>query len=80
MNYLQTDDRDDYFKSLQGKESKPRTILNLINPKGEIVKTGNGGTLNTYIRKEFNLPESKVRKGKWRKYILEKGFTIEPIK
>lgn len=80
FNYLQTDDRDDYFDSMQNnKERKPRPIYNLLNEKKEIVKTGNNGTLNQYVCKTFGLTARFGKKGRWRDFILNKGFTLEKL-
>lgn len=80
FNYLQTDDRDDYFASIQNnKEKKERPIYNLLNEKGEIIKSGNSGILNRYVRETFGLTARFGKKGRWKDFIKEKGFTLEKL-
>lgn len=80
FNYLQTDDRDDYFDSIRNdKPTKKRPIYNLLNNDGKIVKSGNNGTLNQYVCKTFGLTARFGKKGRWRDFILDKGFKLEKI-
>ena len=55
FNYLQTDDRDDYFDSIHKSKSKNRPIgYTLISPEGdEIFKEEPMFKLRTYCKKNY---------------------------
>lgn len=78
FNYLQTDDRDDYFASL-GKKHKPTPNYRLISPSGEIVLDGKeSGQVRAYCKKTY-LPFGISGRKIWRKMLEDKGYQIIKI-
>ena len=77
FNYLQTDDRDDYFDSIHKSKSKNRPIgYTLISPEGdEIFKEEPMFKLRTYCKKNY-LPIGKGAKKIWREVLESKGYKV----
>lgn len=80
FNYLQTDDRDDYFASLgSNKPHKPHAKLRLISPSGEIVLDNKeSGQVRAYCKKTY-LPFGVSGRKIWRKLLEDKGYKIIKI-
>lgn len=76
FNYLQTDDRDDYFKRFDKSPKKRLLSVTLLSSLGEVifddVKTH---VLRSYCKKEY-LFEGKSAKHIWRIILEEKGYKI----
>jgi hypothetical protein len=77
FNYLQTDDRDDYFSQFDKKrKNHPIKSFTLINPDGEIIlKEVARFRVRDYAKKNL-LPIGKSAKGIWRKLLEQKGFKV----
>jgi hypothetical protein len=77
FNYLQTDDRDDYFAQF-GKKSNGKNIysVNLISPTGEtIMEDVSTFRLKAYAKKHY-IPFGTGAKKIWRNVLISKGYTI----
>ena len=77
FNYLQTDDRDDYFKQFNSSlKNHPILSMTLIDPAGNIIlKKVQRWQIKSYAKKNF-LPIEKSSKGIWRKLLEQKGFKV----
>jgi hypothetical protein len=77
FNYLQTDDRDDYFEQFDSKPKKhPILSMTLIGPTGNIIlREVKKEQIRSYAKKNF-LPVGKSGKGIWRKVLEQKGFKV----
>jgi hypothetical protein len=77
FSYLQTDDRDDYFKQFNSKpKNHPILSMTLIDPAGNIIlKKVQRWQIKSYAKKNF-LPIGKSSKGIWRKLLEQKGFKV----
>jgi len=76
MKYFQTDDRDDYFQSLERRTNpNPCTSLTLIDPNGKKVLTEvPSHKIRSFVKK--NYPEFGNAKKIWRAAIQSKGYTV----
>ena len=75
MKYFQTDDRDDYFESLENKSTNRRTSVSLKDPKGKIILSKvPTHKIRDYVKK--NYPEFGNAKKIWRKSIESKGYKV----
>jgi hypothetical protein len=76
FNYLQTDDRDDYFAQFSnGKTHKP-CDWSLVNPDGvEIISHVPTFVLRSYCKKTY-LSQGQSGKRIWRKLLEDKGYKI----
>lgn len=84
FNYLQTDDRDDYFSQFDRKrrrrkpEKNQYTVYEIINKENVVVFTGVSKQCGIFVKKLFNLTERWTKYGRWRTEILPKdGFTYK---
>jgi hypothetical protein len=80
FNYLQTDDRDDYFDSI-GKKRKEREkhFYDLINKDGEKVLIGvSTFELRRYAKKHY-IPYGTGAKKIWRKFLTDRGYIISKV-
>ena len=79
-NYLQTDDRDDYFSTI-GSKGKKKVLLgiDLTSPDGEkILDCAPMFKVRSYCKKNY-LPIGNGGKRIWRGILLEKGYKVENI-
>lgn len=75
MKYFQTDDRDDYFASLDTKSKNRITSVSLIDQKGKTVLSHvPTHKIRSYVR--HNYPEFGNAKKIWRAAIQSKGYTV----
>ena len=75
MKYFQTDDRDDYFASLEKTSRNRCTSVSLKSPSGKILlKEVPTHKVRTYVKK--NYPEFGNAKKIWRAAIQSKGYTV----
>ena len=75
MKYFQTDDRDDYFASLEKSKAKRCISVTLLDTSGKRVLTD----VPTYKIREFvkkNYPEFGNAKKIWRAAIISKGYKV----
>lgn len=73
FNYLQTDDRDDYFEQL-GK-SRRNKVYSLIDENEEVIfNRVRKSALRSFAKKKFNLPSG----GKyiWREILQNNGYKV----
>lgn len=76
FNYLQTDDRDDYFAQFNKKPKRKPESFSLMNPKGEaILNEVAMHVVRTYAKKKY-LPLGKSAKHIWRKLLEDKGYKV----
>jgi len=77
FNYLQTDDRDDYFSQFGGKGKKhPIMSMTLIDPFGKtIFSEVPMFKIRTYAKKTY-LELGQSGKKIWRKLLEGKGYKI----
>lgn len=76
FNYLQTDDRDDYFAQFNKKPKRKPKSFSLINPNGEtILKEVPSFTIRSYAKKTY-LSNGQSAKNIWRKLLEEKGYKV----
>jgi hypothetical protein len=76
FNYLQTDDRDNYFAQFDKKEKKRPTGITVYNPNGEMIFDNVPyGKVRSYCKKNY-LPEGKGAKRIWRGILIEKGYNV----
>jgi hypothetical protein len=76
FNYLQTDDRDDYFAQFNKKPKRKPESFTLINQNGEIVFNKVAmHEVRTYAKKTY-LPFGKSAKHIWRKLLEDKGYNV----
>ncbi len=80
FNYLQTDDRDDYFA--QFGDTKPR-----IHPTFKIIKDGvvihpeiNGRAATIWAKDEMGSTSKFVKKGRWKHLLTDNGYIVENLK
>ena len=75
MKYFQTDDRDDYFASLEKSNTKRCISLTLLDPNGKVVLTEvPSHKIRTFVKN--NYPEFGNAKKIWRAAIQSKGYTV----
>ena len=81
FNYLQTDDRDDYFASMGGGNSRVRSIgIKLVDKSGvTIFDCVKPFRIRAYCKKNY-LPIGVSGKGKWRKILESKGYKVLNVK
>jgi hypothetical protein len=76
MKYFQTDDRDDYFASLEnGKSKNPCISVSLLDANGKIILS----QVPTYRIRNFvknTYPEFGNARKVWRQAIQSKGYTV----
>ena len=77
FNYLQTDDRDDYFSSFGSRGAKNRpTGITLISPTGDVLFENEPMfKIRSYCKKKY-LPYGKGAKHIWRGILLAKGYQV----
>lgn len=78
FNYLQTDDRDDYFNQLGKNRANKNVIIDytLLNANNEIIfDKVPMFKLRSYAKKTF-LCEGKSAKHIWRKILTDNGYTV----
>lgn len=77
FNYLQTDDKDDFFSSLKKQTNKRRsTGITLISPLRKILFDNVPAfKIRTYCKKNY-LPIGKSGKYIWREILLSKGYQV----
>ena len=79
FNYLQTDDRDDYFDQLRKKKKVKEYIVvsfSLINPKGEEILTEvRYHYLRSYFKRTY-LPMGVSGKHIWKKELVKRGYKV----
>jgi len=76
FNYLQTDDRDDYFAQFKKKQKRKPDSFSLVNPDGEtILNEVAMHVVRTYAKKTY-LPLGKSAKYIWRKLLEDKGYKV----
>jgi len=78
FNYLQTDDRDDYFLTLWNKNKFPKQekIYNIIKDD-KIIFTGNTLECKIFCKKTFKVEGRFVKKGKWRDLLIQNNCKIK---
>ncbi len=78
FNYLQTDDRDDYFESL-GKSRKAKTGYTkyTILKEGVIVISESNPKIKSKVKKLLGLTERFVRRGRWRELVVQAGYELK---
>lgn len=75
MKYFQTDDRDDYFASLETKNKNRITSVSLVDPNGKMILSHvPTHKIRSYVRK--NYPEFGNAKKIWRAAIESKGYNV----
>ena len=76
FNYLQTDDRDDYFAQFDKKKKKRPTGITVYNPDGEMIFDNVPyWEVRSYCKKNY-LPIGKGAKRIWRGVLIEKGYRV----
>jgi hypothetical protein len=81
FNYLQTDDRDDYFAQFGSKKEKTKVLLgiDLINPNGETILTcAPMWKVRSYAKKNY-IKRGQGAKYIWRKILTDNGYTVKNI-
>lgn len=74
-NYLQTDDRDDYFASF--RDGGGIKYYTLIDPNGEIkIETTRKQVLRHYAKRYISGSAKKI----WGKVLIDRGYTIQTNK
>ena len=77
FNYLQTDDRDDYFAQFDKKPKSTPKSYTLISPSGEIIfKEVPLFWIRRYSKKTY-ISKGQPAKYIWRKLLEDKGYTIQ---
>lgn len=76
FNYLQTDDRDDYFKRFSKKSKIKPNSFTLINPMGEIILKEVASCFIRAYAKKMYLPHGQSGKHIWRKLLEDKGYKV----
>lgn len=76
FNYLQTDDRDDYFAQFKKKPKRKPHSFSLINPSGEMILEDVASFKIRYHAKRNYLPHGQSGKRIWRKLLEDKGYKI----
>ncbi len=75
MKYFQTDDRDDYFASLEKNNTKRCISVTLLDPNGKRVLTDvPTHKIRSFVKK--NYPEFGNAKKIWRAAITSKGYKV----
>lgn len=79
FNYLQTDDRDDYFDSFKsGRKKEPVGYMEYtVSKEGVLIFTGNAWDTKMYMKKLLNLTARYVKFGRWKDECINRGYTIE---
>ena len=76
FNYLQTDDRDDYFAQFNKKQKRKPESFTLINPNGYVILNEvDMHKVRTYAKKTY-LPIGQSAKHIWRKLLENKGYKV----
>ena len=76
FNYLQTDDRDDYFQQFGKDRERKRIRYTLISPTGEkIFENEPMFKLRAYCKKKY-LPFGKGGKHIWRETLIINGYKV----
>jgi hypothetical protein len=76
FNYLQTDDRDDYFAQFNKKPKRKPESFTLINQNNEVVLSEvDMHKVRTYAKKTY-LPFGKSAKHIWRKLLEDRGYKV----
>ena len=76
FNYLQTDDRDDYFAQFNKKPKRKPESFTLINPNGVIILNEVAmHKVRTYAKKSY-LQIGKSAKHIWRKLLEDRGYKV----
>jgi len=79
FNYLQTDDRDDYFSQFGRRRNRDRlkpSGFTLISPSGEtLFNNVDRHKVRTYCKKTY-LPYGKGAKYIWRGILESKGYKV----
>ena len=76
FNYLQTDDRDDYFAQFDKKQKRKPKSFSLIDQNGNVIlKEVAMHVVRSYAKKTY-LPLGKSAKHIWRKLLEDKGYKV----
>ena len=76
FNYLQTDDRDDYFSQFSRANKRRNTGITLTSPDGEIIFDNvRMYKVRAYCKNKY-LPIGKGGKRIWRDILLSKGYAV----
>ena len=77
FNYLQTDDRDDYFASLsKSRKQKIGQIKYTISKDGIVLLNDFSPKIKSGVKKLLGLTEQFIRHGKWKQIVKEKGYEL----
>ena len=81
FNYLQTDDRDDYFASLRprNRENRTHAFHTITDKEGNVLLKGLSGPCISFTKKRLNLTKSQVRPI-WKDLLTKDGLTITTIR
>ena len=80
FNYLQTDDRDDYFAQFSNprpRKFKPATQYIIINQKDEPIFSGTSRECGQFVKEHFHLTARWAKKGRWRDALKANYYTFE---
>jgi len=78
FNYLQTDDRDDYFARFDRKKKASTTYVNLkIYKDGVLIIEGTAQDIKIRVKKMLGLTARFAKYGRWREEAIKRGYIIE---
>lgn len=81
FNYLQTDDRDDYFASFgSDKVKKSEPLWNLILNGEILLDSVKMHKIQQLAKKKYTLTGKQVKYGLFKKYLVNDGYIIEKVK
>lgn len=77
-DYLQTDDRDDFFNQFD-KPKKAKTHCNhyTVSKDGCLVLEGNSMEVRIAIKKLLKLTERFVKYGRWKQEAINRGYEVK---
>lgn len=76
MKYFQTDDRDDYFASLQKDRKPSATSLNLLDKNGNVVlKKVKYWKIRNYYKDKY-IADGGNGKRIWKEELIKRGYQI----
>lgn len=76
FNYLQTDDRDDYFSQFDKKKKRKPTSFTLINPDGAVVLSEVASYVIRRYGKRNVFTPGQNGKHVWRKLLEAEGYKV----
>ena len=76
FNYLQTDDRDDFFSKFNKQPKRKPESFSLINPNGDVILLKVAMYKVRAYAKQTYMPVGKSAKHIWRKLLEDRGYKV----